>query len=321
MIEDVSLEPPIFEVLAAGALLSKTDTKMDIYALFQPRLQKELKHRTTKLGQSDLRTVRWQMILDFTQDFDLDSDGEEHDHGGASSVDGNDQGSPTLEAPSVSLELSDADPCSHVSQIVDILKTHSTLSGGRQLEMLLRLQTSLRRIRHLVDPLEALFKLILEKASSISVYALVAIAEFYRKVGKSEQGIEVLAIALKRVERVQVLVKYLVHLLMGFCYYDLTKFQEALNSFQEAVKISRMVRQTLLGLGNSAEAQALYWIGNCYFDIGQYKEAFCYYYKVLKAGNHSLKLELKHPAEAELLHWIGRCYFGLNYYKQLETTL
>src|SRR5277367_5290669 len=67
---------------------------------------------------------------------------------------------------------------SSLSRILNDLNSNSALPLHRQVDMLLRLQSHLRHVRVLTDPLKMLFRVILQKAPMIPIYVLTAIGEF-----------------------------------------------------------------------------------------------------------------------------------------------
>ena len=86
----------------------------------------------------------------------------------------------------------------------------------------------------MIDPLAMLFQLILQKASSLPVYAPMAVAEFYERLGKHTQAFEVYTAALKKVEHLEVAIKYRVHRCLGDCHFARDDWERARTSFKAA---------------------------------------------------------------------------------------
>lgn len=126
------------------------------------------------------------------------------------------------------------DPSSALSGITDLLRSHGDLSISRQIHIYLRLQTSLKKVHILVDPLKALFQLILRKASSLSIYVLMVIAFFYARLGKHQEELEVWIVASKKMDRLDVPLKYSIQEYMGLCYEDLGLLVDSLDCHTKA---------------------------------------------------------------------------------------
>lgn len=92
------------------------------------------------------------------------------------------------------------------SRIRHLLSNEGSLPVHRQIELYLRLNSVLRKARVLVDPLKILFELILSKTSKIPVYALIVVADFYSRVDKDQEALEVAA--AKKVEHVDSRIKF-----------------------------------------------------------------------------------------------------------------
>jgi hypothetical protein len=140
----------------------------------QVRMNEELRMRIRKFGEDDPRTEQWRLFLDIIRVADTDSDRET-----------------TTQLPVTSANL---------YPIIDALNQTAILPLQRQVDILLRLQTYLQKTRVLTDPLKLLFRIILQKAPIIPVYALLAIGKFYLKLDKFREALEVYCTALTKVE-------------------------------------------------------------------------------------------------------------------------
>ena len=152
-----------------------------------------------------------------------------------------------------SSKRSSNDSSATVSRIMDLLKGQASLTVAHQIELCLRLSTSLRNTHVLIDPLKTLFRLILRKASGIPVFALMLIGDFYWKLEKFQEALEVYTAASKNLNHLNVPLKSLIHSNMGYCYEKLGLYTEALRSHEKAysgreILLGRMHHETLESL-------------------------------------------------------------------------
>ena len=162
-----------------------------------------------------------------------------------------------------------------VSRVMDLLKGQTPLSVAHQIELCLRLSTSLRKTHVLIDPLKVLFRLILRKASCISVFALMLIGDFYKKLEKFQEALEVYNAAAKKMNHLDVPLKFRIYDDMGDCYYNLDSHMEALRSYEKASS----GYEILLGVRHRDTLRTLQGIGNCYYDLFLYMDALRSYEK------------------------------------------
>jgi hypothetical protein len=148
-------------------------------------IKRELETRTRKFGTNDPRTEQWQLFLQLSQEDVPDVDAE------TDLV----RESKCRVSQKESLRLRSL----HLSHVLNALNDNSTLPLHRQVDMVLRLQSRLRSAKVLTDPLKMLFRIILQKAPIIPIYALVEIGDFYDRVGKLEEALEVHHAALAKV--------------------------------------------------------------------------------------------------------------------------
>lgn len=113
------------------------------------------------------------------------------------------------------------------------LNHNTTLPLQRQVDLLLKLQCQLRRAKVLTDPLELLFRIILQKASSISVYALLAIGAFYDRLDRGDKALEVYHAALAKLENREVPTKFAILLRIGIMHDHLQQYDMAIESFRK----------------------------------------------------------------------------------------
>ena len=220
--------------------------------------------------------------------------------------------SSTLEDPKkpFSPPISSRDLSDETSQILRLLTNHEALPTRVQLEVLLALQFSLRKIRVVTDPLKILFRLLMRKASVLPVHALLMVAEFYDRVGKPGEGLEVYAVALKKVEHLHVPVKYyILHEMGDIYYYRLRKYEEALDCFCRAVS----GRTQLYGKMSGKTLSSMYGLGKSYSSLNQWKNALITYH-ILLDGKESVAA-LSDEDNAWLLGRMGIAYSQFGEYR------
>ena len=153
------------------------------------------------------------------------------------------------------LRPSSNDPSATFSRVMDLLKGQVSLPITHQVELWLRLSTSLRKTRVLIDPLKLVFQLILSKASGIHVFTLLAIGGFYQKLGKFQEALAIYTVASRKMDSLDVPLKFRIYKCMGDCYCDLDLDMEALRSYEKAfsgqeIHLGRRHHDTLLTLSN-----------------------------------------------------------------------
>ena len=127
------------------------------------------------------------------------------------------------------------DPSATVSRVMELLRGQASLNTAHQIELCLRLSNFLRKTRVLIDPLKILFQLILDKASCIPVYALLAIGVFYKRLAKFQEALEVYTAASRKMDHLNVPLRFRIHGYMGDCFFELGFYMEALRSYEKAL--------------------------------------------------------------------------------------
>ena len=181
-----------------------------------------------------------------------------------------------LQSPDTNLRQSSSVSSATISRVMDLLKGQNPLSVSRQIELCLRLSTSLLKARTLTDPLKVLFQLILRKASCIPVYALMLIGGFYYKLEKFQEAFEVYQAASRKMIHLDVPLRFRILKCMGDCCYRLQSNSEALGYYEEAFS----GYETLLGLRHRDTFRALERMGDCYRRMDSLTEALRSYEKV-----------------------------------------
>ena len=238
------------------------------------------------------------------------------------------------------------DPSATISRVRDLVKGQTPLSVSHQVELCLRLSTSLRKLRMPIDPLQVLFQLILRKASCIPVYALLLIGDFYYKLEKFQEALEVYDAASQKMINLDILLRYRIYEAMGGCYYGLKSDVNSVKFYKKAFS----GYETLLGIRHLDTLGTLYNIGLGCSNLGSYTEALrsyekafssykivrgssnldtlqtlermahCYYqqgsyvkalrsYEEVSSG-YEIILGTKHLDTLQVLEAIGKCYYA-----------
>ena len=148
------------------------------------------------------------------------------------------------------------DPSTTVSRAMDLLRGQTSLSVAHQIELWLRLSTSLYMTSVMIDPLKVLFRMVLRKASSIHVFALLAIGDFYQRLENFQEALEVFSVASRKMNHLDVPLKFRIHCDMGDCYRELGLDTEALRSYERAFS----GQEIHLGRRHSYTLDTLYWM-------------------------------------------------------------
>jgi tetratricopeptide (TPR) repeat protein len=210
--------------------------------------RQELAKRTRKFGEDDLRTERWRNLLDLTRYAEPNPDSEV-----ASTV--------FLKDPK---ESSDA-----VSQILNLLNSHTILPLPRQVDMILKLQSHLRRVKILNEPLRMLFGVILQVADKIPVHVLLVIGAFYDRLDKLEDALKVYYAALTKVENQEVHIKFVILENIGSALSEQKKYEAAEEIYRRAVE----GREKVLGKEHTQTLDSVIDLGNAFYNQGKYKAA------------------------------------------------
>ncbi|RYP17625.1 hypothetical protein DL765_004407 [Monosporascus sp. GIB2] len=232
-------------------------------------MAQELENRKGEYGDGDWRAVQFRMIMDLVGD--------------SLNV------SPQFEADQTTSRVVSNEAPLAASRITEILEESNALPMHRQVELLLRLAHQLRRVRQLTDPLELLFNLILQKSSTIPVYALIAIGEFCYGLGKYDRALKFFHAALVRVENREVPVKYLI-------LHEIAGIHDCLKHYQDAEEMYRQAakgREKTLGLQHKDTLTSINDLGNALFWQEKYAEAEEAYRQVVEGRQKTLGLQHK----------------------------
>ena len=84
----------------------------------------------------------------------------------------------------------------------------------------------------------------------------MAVGEFYERLEKFQEALEIYTAASTKVEHMRVPIKAIIYGEMGFCYYGLNMDAEALKSFEAAFSVQEIV----LGKRHTKTLHTLYWM-------------------------------------------------------------
>ena len=148
---------------------------------------RELARRVREFGEHDPCTDRWGLIVDTFQPLtsNLPVSQPESDN-----------------TPTGALEprhIPEAAP-QDIVHVINGLGNNLLLPLDQKVNMVLGLRSYLSRVSVLTDPLKMLFRAILRNVSAIPIYALIIIGDFYQRVNKLGEALEVYRAALDRTE-------------------------------------------------------------------------------------------------------------------------
>jgi tetratricopeptide (TPR) repeat protein len=231
-------------------------------------LHQELERRIRAFGEQDPRTEQWQSLLYIIQDAPLMENGDEDSDHKLSTT--QTTWLPSTEEPSL-------------SHITNALIHNQTLPLHRQIDILLRLESHLRRVKTLTDPLKILFRLILQKSHSIPIYVLLAVAHFYFSLDKLEEALEVYRAALKKIEAQETPMKFLIVSKIGKVLREQKNYEEAVAMYRRSVE----GRERLLGKENKDTLRDSYWLGYVLVMQGHCAEAEALYRQIIETSRRT----------------------------------
>ena len=176
LFEDLTLDSQLDEFEALQDRMADAGLDKRFFSIIENCSTKELAGQMRNLGKNnDPRTEQWEMFLNLAKDEQFTEISQKKGNEARDSVLEPSTASLHLQTPFSNSRPSSEDPSATMSRIMDLLKGQTSIPIAHQIEIFLRLQWSLRKIRVLIDPLKILFQLILRRASGIPVYALLAI--------------------------------------------------------------------------------------------------------------------------------------------------
>ena len=263
---DLTLDAQIVEFMNLQGLLADPGLDMRFFAIFERNL-KEMTDRFRMSGNDEeSRIEQWEMLSGLVTDAKSEIFGRGQSNEMAQPT------APALEPDPAQDELqatfygskaSPEDSSVTISRMLDLLKGQGPLSVAHQIEIFLRLHSSLRKARSLSDPLKLIFQLIVRKAPCIPVYALFGVGDFYHRFGKFQEALEIYSIAYKKIEYVDTARKAWLQESIGDCYYQKDMIIEALEFNEKAF----LGYESLYGARHKKTINSLYWMLRCNFEL------------------------------------------------------
>ena len=243
LFEDLTLQPQVNEFIAFENRWADTDLGKSLLTTFENRVREEVISGLPYSGRNkDTRTVLLEILLGLINDSESDTHGQTQSRETTEIV----PEPCAIDVPQTRIHSSTSSSkhlADTVAPIRTLLNAQTSLLVAHQIEILLRLQSSLRKTRVLIDPLKVVFKLILMKASGISVYVLIAIGNLYYELEKFDEALEVFTAAVKKVDHLDVPLKFKIYMDIADCYDMLSVSIEALRFYE----IAFLGRRILLG--------------------------------------------------------------------------
>ena len=207
---------------------------MRLFACFQHNL-KEMIVCSRKSGEAEeSRVEQWEMLLELAKGDILEtSDQGQSEDSTFLATESGPSGVYNEPCPSKA-RASSNDSSAAIPRIMDLLKSQGPLPVDHQIELFLKLQISLCKLHVVIDPLRGLFQLILKKASSLPVFVLIIVANFYYRLGKFQEELQIRTMASKKVDHLDIPMKFDIYLDMGVSYEDLCLDVEALKWYKKA---------------------------------------------------------------------------------------
>ena len=234
LFEDITLQSQLDEFTAWSDQMTVADLNTKFFDFFEETL-KERNDELRKVGkkidplmeslETDIKQITEETLGGFSR---------KQSNEATSSVLESCTAGPSLETNSQKSTPTLNDPFATVSRVMDLLKGQTSLSVAHQIEIWVRLSTSLDKISVMIDPLKVLFRIVLRKASGIHVLALLAIAHFYRRLEKYQEAVEVYSVASRKMNHLDVPLRFKIHSWLGTCYEELGLDTEALRSYESA---------------------------------------------------------------------------------------
>ena len=190
-------------------------------------------------------------------------------------------GSQALQATSTKLP--------NLAIFISALRDNSKLPPFRYLDMLLKLSSHVRSLKALIDPLEMIFRIILQKASIIPVFVLLAIGMFYQSVHKLEQALKVFHAALDKVVNQETPIKVLILGLIGATLQEQEKYDGAEDMFRRTIEVSKR----MLGKKHELTLLSAHDLAAVLNIRGKYEEAEDLYRQALETRQRVLRKDHK----------------------------
>ncbi|RHZ45156.1 uncharacterized protein CDV56_101837 [Aspergillus thermomutatus] len=256
--------------------------------ILRTRLTEEHERRRQHYGQNDSRTERIRLILELIQAAPLFSDAHEVT-------------SSKCRVPSGSLDI---------APMMRVLRKDAPLPPHFGLDLLLKLQSYVRQFERLIDPLEILFRAIVQKASALPFLVLAPVAMFYLRVERFEDCLEILHTALDKAKRREGHLQYIIRLFIAALYSKLGHFDLDEAYYFEALAGLERIQ----GPEHQYTLFAMFMIGERFYRLGRYTDALSFFTRVYSCHEKRLPKRqlIFYP---ELSFYIARIHAHLEEYE------
>ncbi|KAI5789546.1 hypothetical protein FPQ18DRAFT_379456 [Pyronema domesticum] len=176
----------------------------------------------------------------------------------------------------------------------------------------LRFRASVQRFGTLVMPLKPPFGSIVQKASVIPVYSLLAIAVFYNRTKKFEQADRILQIILRIIEHQKISSTHFVFDFIGKNLEDKKDFEGAEQFYRLALDRPDPVTEK----EHKAMLQRVFSVGRTVYQQNRYSEAEALFRRAFEG--QSKILGVNHGDTLSAMHWIAKTKFQQGEYIEAE---
>ncbi|GFF52408.1 hypothetical protein IFM58399_09315 [Aspergillus lentulus] len=198
-----------------------------------------------------------------------------------------------------------------IKPMVQVLQKEGPFPPHFGLDLLLKLQTYIRQFEKLTDPLQMLFRAIVRKASALPILALLLVAMFYYRVGREEDCLEILTVALEKVKGKEGPLQFLILESIASVYDQLGQHEMAWAHWTKALD----GLEKKLGPDHEVTLFTIYLIGFRSYRLGKYTDALSSFMTVF--SRHEKKLPRRQlDFYRHISYDTGRAYVKLHQYQQ-----
>lgn len=227
----------------------------------------ELARRVREFGANDRCTDRWRLIFDTFQSLEF-----------SLPVPRSEVSTPTT--------ILGPQPIPGVAprDMLGGLEEQLMLSLDQKVNVVLGLQSYLSRENDITDPLELQLRTILRRASEIPIYGLIVIANFYLRVNKPGEALEVYSTALRRTEgqkhrtRLEILGR------VGSILRTQGKYNDAEAAYKRALEEG----ENIWGVGHANTLAYACGLASVFYSEGRFLEAEAIYGRIFTRGENAL---------------------------------
>jgi tetratricopeptide (TPR) repeat protein len=286
-----SLDVKIFQFLGFGLWLREHSDSGRILQVLCTRLNEEHERRLQQYGQNDSRTERIRLFLGTIQNT-------------CGFTGARDMGA-WYKNTRVANDSFDIKP------MVQVLQKEGPFPPHFGLDLLLKLQTYIRQFEKLTDPLQMLFRAIVRKASALPILALLLVAMFYYRVGREEDCLEILTVALAKVKGKEGPLQFLILESIASVYDQLGQHEMAWAHWSKALD----GLEKNLGPDHEYTLFTIYLIGLRSYRLGKYTDALSSFMTVF--SRHEKKLPRRQlDFYRHISYDMGRAYVKLHQYQE-----